>query len=86
MGARQAEPGSEHGDVHSTQDMSRCSGEEAERDSQERARRATDLFWLFLGTVPTARDAWSLPWDEIAERERAARQIAESMGNHLRDH
>jgi hypothetical protein len=47
----------------------------------EHGRNAVDLFRLFLETVPTARDAWSLPCDEVARRERAARQISERMND-----
>jgi hypothetical protein len=50
-----------------------------------RERTATELYRLFLDTVPTARDVWALPWEEVVRRERAARQIAERMKNHLGD-
>ncbi|MGI8333781.1 hypothetical protein ACRYCC_27855 [Actinomadura scrupuli] len=61
-------------------------GEDAGPEAGEWSGGAVDLFRLFLDTVPTARDVWSLPWDEVARRERAARQIAERMNNHLGDH
>ena len=62
-------------------------GEDAGHETGERSRGAIDLYRLFLDTVPTARDVWSLPWDEVARRERAARQMAERMNNnHLGDH